>query len=405
METLKIAHIDLIPKLNGGHVAIANLVRALAKEGHEVQLIRNAPNNIEKKYEKVKGLNGINYSVHYLKRPRTSRELPENLTLAIKKILELEDKYRFDVIHAHTVGGIAVSLCRKEEIKSKFILSLHGNQLYRALTLLSDITRRSTTLLKEKYVSNLVRNLIGALVYTGFETLASKTAYMTTVPSKFDRTIMMNMHIFKEHDIAVMPNCLNDSFFNGSINQKDIIHNEESQVILYSGALSPLKGTHYLLEAMLHVVKELPSAKLIIAGDGFLKESVLKYQKKIGSDKIKHYGWVPHRDMNKFYSAANVLAHPSLYESCSLTIAEAMSFGVPVAAFNTSGIPEYFIQGKTGFLCDIGKTKDLATNIINILENKKLARDMAIKGRQFAEKTFSPGIIAREMESIYKYVT
>ena len=36
METLKIAHIDLIPKLNGGHVAIANLVRALAQYRKEI---------------------------------------------------------------------------------------------------------------------------------------------------------------------------------------------------------------------------------------------------------------------------------------------------------------------------------------------------------------------------------
>lgn len=402
-------HIDLIPKLNGGHVAIANLVKALAKRGHDVHLIRNASGIVEKNFEEINGSRGTRYLIHYLIGPRTIFDLPRTLRSALSKLIELDTRLHFDVIHAHTAAGFSVTLSNRKDLESKFVVTLHGNQLYRALMLISDVARFPKTLLKPNYMKNIVMTSLGALFYAGLETLASRKAVLTTVPSDFDKSLLLKMHLVNKEKIVVVPNCIDEVCSNPSSKHKEQKLGARAKVasepvILFSGPLTPLKGVHYLLEAMRYIVKDFPLTKLIIAGEGMLHERIVKYDKMLGNGRIICSGWVPHHEMGKLYSAADVLAHPSLYESCSLTVAEALSLGVPVVAFNTAAIPEFVVNGETGLLAELGNSRDLASKITTILTNRNLAKKISERGREFAEKTFSPRIVVQEMEAVYKLV-
>ena len=407
-ETLNIVHIDLIPKLNGGHVAIANLVKALANRGHEVHLIRNASSVVEKNFEEINGSDGTKYLIHYLIGPRTIFDLPRTFRSALSKLIELDTRLHFDIIHAHTAAGFSITLSNRKDLESKFVVTLHGNQLYRALMLISDVARFPKTLLKLNHMGNIVMSSLGALFYAGLETFASRKAVLTTVPSDFDKSLLLKMHLVNEEKIVVVPNCIevcsnpSSKYEEQKLGARTKVASEPA--ILFSGPLTPLKGVHYLLEAMRYIVKDLPLTKLIIAGEGMLHEQVVKYDKMLGNGRIICFGWVPHHEMGKLYSAADVLAHPSLYESCSLTVAEALSLGVPVVAFNTAAIPEFVVNGETGLLAELGNSRDLASKITTILTNRNLAKKISERGKEFAEKTFSPRIVAQEMEAVYKLV-
>ena len=92
-------------------------------------------------------------------------------------------------------------------------------------------------------MKDMIQNLLGALLYTGFESTASHSACLTTVPSNFDKSLMVNMKLISEENIIVMPNCLDYTYFNPKSNSHIKSHNNtEEKIILYSGALSPLKG-------------------------------------------------------------------------------------------------------------------------------------------------------------------
>jgi glycosyltransferase involved in cell wall biosynthesis len=399
-------HIDLIPKINGGHVAIANLVKALANRGHEVHLIRGASKAINRNLEEVDGPHETMYFVHYLNRSKTILDLPQSFRSAVNKLVELDNKLHFDIIHAHTAGGFSITLSKRNDLLSKFIVTLHGNQLFRAMTLMSDVARFPKTLLKPSYVGNIITNFLGAIFYTGLETIASRKAVLTTVPSRFDKLLLVNMHIVSEEKIVVVPNCIDESYtsIQSKPKAKSNLEIASDHVILFSGPLIPLKGVHYLLKAMHYIVAELPTTKLVLAGEGMLREQACNYGKLVTNKNIICRGWVPHREMKQLYSAADVLAHPSLYESCSLTIAEALSLGVPVVAFNTAAIPEFVVNGETGLLAELGNSKDLASKITTILKDRGLAKKFSEHGKEFAKKTFYPKIVAQKMEEVYKLI-
>jgi len=396
-------HIDLIPKLNGGHVAITNLVKALTKRGHEVHLIRSASGIESKKFEEVKGADGTKYLVHYLSAPRTIFGLLRSFRSAANKLIELDTKLHFEIIHAHTAGGFSVALSKRKDLECKSVVTLHGNQLYRALMLVSDFTRFPKILFKLNYIRDMVVSSLGALFYAGLETVASRKAFLTTVPSEFDKSLLLRMHLADAEKVVVIRNCI-DEAQSPSKSEVKLSMCPSEPLILFSGPLIPLKGVHYLLEAMRYVVKELPTTKLVLAGEGMLHEQVVKYKRLLGKNHIICLGWVPHHEIHKLYSKASVLAHPSLYESCSLTVAEALSLGIPVVAFNTAAIPEFVINGETGLLAEFGNSRDLARKITTVLKNRDLAKRMSEGGREFDERTFSPKIVAQEMEAAYRLV-
>ena len=63
------------------------------------------------------------------------------------------------------------------------------------------------------------------------------------------------------------------------------------------------------------------------------------------------------------YSAADVVVVPSIEDNQPQVGLEAMACGTPVIAFDTCGLPEYVIDGKTGWLCPVADSDALADKI------------------------------------------
>ncbi|MGV3771557.1 MAG: glycosyltransferase, partial [Verrucomicrobiales bacterium] len=69
------------------------------------------------------------------------------------------------------------------------------------------------------------------------------------------------------------------------------------------------------------------------------------------------------------YNAADLFVLPSLEDNLPNTVMEAMSCGVPVAAFAAGGIPEMVSHGKNGLLIEPGNVTGLAANLIQLISN------------------------------------
>jgi glycosyltransferase involved in cell wall biosynthesis len=102
------------------------------------------------------------------------------------------------------------------------------------------------------------------------------------------------------------------------------------------------------------------------------------------------------------YSAADLVCVPSIQESFGLIALEAMSCGVPVVAYRTSGLTDIIIDGATGFLADPFDKNDFAKKIIHILEDNKLQKKMSIESRLRAENFFDLKNIAISHLKIYE---
>lgn len=110
-------------------------------------------------------------------------------------------------------------------------------------------------------------------------------------------------------------------------------------------------------------------------------------------------GWIDDSDLEGLYSAAELLAFPSLAEGFGLPVLEAMRRGLPVVCSNTTSLPE--LVGDAALTFNPESTAEIAAAIERLLADKKLRRQLAAKGLERA-KLFSWERTAEGLIATYK---
>jgi N-acetyl-alpha-D-glucosaminyl L-malate synthase BshA len=147
------------------------------------------------------------------------------------------------------------------------------------------------------------------------------------------------------------------------------------------------------------VKNEMP-AKLILVGDGPEKASIDQLCRQLNlSHDVINLGKVA--DPKEILSVADLFILPSETESFGLSALEAMAMKVPVISTNSGGLPEVNIQGKTGYLSDVGNVDEMANNAIKLLSDEKLFKQFC--DNAFAQsKKFDIVNILPKYEKIYE---
>lgn len=169
------------------------------------------------------------------------------------------------------------------------------------------------------------------------------------------------------------------------IRQKWGLGNEP--LILYIGRISPHKGIHLLIQAFLEVQKEIPEAKLIIAG----KHTFAGYSRRlrsISNNSVIFAGYVPDADIPAYYAACDIYVTATLWEGFNLPLAEAEACGRPVIAYNMGPHPEVVSDGKTGLLTPTGNIPAMASAIQSLLTDTNTRQSMGRNAAVFAREKF-----------------
>ena len=126
-------------------------------------------------------------------------------------------------------------------------------------------------------------------------------------------------------------------------------------VILFVSNNFRMKGLGFLIKALASLKKEgYLSFKLLILGRD-RKEPYLRLAKKLGISEEVIFGGSTN-EIEKYYGAADLLAHPTFYDACSLTVLEALASGLPVVTTSSNGASGMITQGEEGWV--IGELKD-----------------------------------------------
>ena len=161
--------------------------------------------------------------------------------------------------------------------------------------------------------------------------------------------------------------------------------------IAYSGLLTPLKGVHYLLDAMSLIVKAFPEVMLYIIGDCVIDEHQ-NYKDTlfdlIEKNNLKNHvtftGW--RTDALDVVSLMDILVHPSLSEGFGRAVLEAMALGKAVVASKVGGLREIIKDGENGFLVEPQNAEHLAQKLCDLLKDRELIGKI---GRAARETVFS----------------
>lgn len=171
-----------------------------------------------------------------------------------------------------------------------------------------------------------------------------------------------------------MNETMRGSFYSG---QWELEKCERHRIFLGQGDY-PLKGFHFVLEAMPDLLQRYPDAMLYVAGNNIIKHQTMKDRIKLSSygkylisligqyhleEKVILLGKLSEEEMKQQFLKANVFVCPSVLENSPNTLGEAMLLGVPSAASAAGGIPDMITDGKEGLLFEPGDVKGLAAAV------------------------------------------
>lgn len=148
-------------------------------------------------------------------------------------------------------------------------------------------------------------------------------------------------------------------------------------------------GLRSLIEAFAIVAAHHPDPRLIVVGEGPLRDRISKWlRRKDISDRVDLLGAVNHDDLPPLMDSFDILVNPSLSESFGVVILEASACGLPVVATRVGGTSETVVDGVTGYLVSPGDSAAIASAITELLADPGRRVAMGRAGRRFVEDTY-----------------
>jgi glycosyltransferase involved in cell wall biosynthesis len=179
----------------------------------------------------------------------------------------------------------------------------------------------------------------------------------------------------------------------------------DAAVICKVARLFHLKGHEFLLRAMKRIVEAVPSARLVLVGDGILKGRLEETAGEMGiRDRVIFAGLVAPDEIRGYVGMSDVVAHCSLREGLARVLPQSMLCGVPVVSYDIDGAREAVIDGETGFLVPPESVDELADAIIRLLTDRALAARMADAGRRRCLEMFDGEKMVNQIAALYERI-
>jgi glycosyltransferase involved in cell wall biosynthesis len=176
---------------------------------------------------------------------------------------------------------------------------------------------------------------------------------------------------------------------------------EDGNLILFFGRIWKYKGLEYLIKAEPLITKEVPDAKIIVAGTG---ENFKNYEKMmVNRDNfIVHNRYIPYKEGAELFQRCSLVALPYIDASQSGVIPTAYGFKRPVVVTNVGSIPEIVDNGITGFIVPPKNPEALAEAIVKLLKDEKLRKQMGENAYKKLKTDLSWDNIAEKTIEVYE---
>jgi glycosyltransferase involved in cell wall biosynthesis len=185
----------------------------------------------------------------------------------------------------------------------------------------------------------------------------------------------------------------------------------ERPTVGYLARMCPEKGLHVLVEAFLRVAKEIPDARLGVAGavTGLDVPYVDEQKRKLAqaglADRVDFLPNVTLEEKRAFLSTLSLLSVPATYEeSFGLYVLEALASGVPVVETTRGGLPEVVEATQGGVLVPPDDPAALADAIAGLLRDEPRRLRFAAEGRDNVRARFNASRMAAQVAEVFAKV-
>ncbi len=302
---------------------------------------------------------------------------PSSLARGVWRLRQLINAFKPDVINSHLIhANILARLVRVVTPLPRLISSAHNNNEGSHLRFLA---YRFTD-----HLADISTNVSDAAVAAFLEKKAVKPGRMITIHNGIDTEIFK----FDPEGRSTVRRQLGVS--------------DSQAVVLAVGRLSEAKDYPTLLRSFATVNCPESQPVLIIAGEGPLKECLVRFSDALGISERVHFLGIRH-DVSALMSACDVFALSSAWEGFGLVVAEAMACERVVVATDCGGVSE--VVGSEGWLVPPGNSGKFTLALESALSISKHQREkQGSNARARVEKYYSLDAAAQKWLQIYRQV-
>src|SRR5437763_6944715 len=157
-----------------------------------------------------------------------------------------------------------------------------------------------------------------------------------------------------------------------------------------------------VLRAFALIQRTHPEARLIIAGDGTERASLMRLTRELRLGNAEFVGRVVPDRMPALYRAADVYLNAPDIDNMPGSILEAFASGLPVVTTDAGGIPYIVRHGETGLLVPRGNHEGIAAAAIRLLQDASLSKRLVGSAREECRRRYTPEPVLREWVRVYR---
>lgn len=321
------------------------------------------------------------------------KTLPENVKIFklgdneiafwVKLFFHIHELSKYDLIHVIAPISFLQTFLISKLWRTPIIFTTHGPSLFQEFRAFS----------MPWFYINLLEDVSQKLMMS----IAKRTI---TISREVQRRVLNRYNVSSE----VVYHGVDQQHFRFDSNRRSTLRKvlgiKDEYLILFVGPLWRHKDILTLIEAIPKVLGNNRKVKFLIIGRGpDYKKMIQKINDLNINNCVITLEYV--KDVAQYYSAADIFVMPSIKEEFGLVYLEAMACGLPVIAVNGHVVPE--IVGDAGLLFEPRNSDDLASKIIELMNNKELYKKLKRKGLERA-KRFTWEKAAKRYHEIYKEV-
>ena len=239
--------------------------------------------------------------------------------------------------------------------------------------------------------------------YVWLEKMAAYFADMHVSVGEMHRTIAIEERICAPEKIVTVLNGVDLSPFDRidrAAARAQFGFGPDDLILGSAGRLATQKGFTYMLSAMPEILSKHPETTLAICGTGELEEDLKRQARELRIEKrVTFLGFRP--DAREFMVACDVFVHPSLWEGLSISLMEAMGSATPIAASRIPGNIEMIRHWENGLLMAPRDPKDIAANVMKLLDDAAWARSLGRQAASDARDFFTLDRMVAENLAVY----
>jgi len=209
----------------------------------------------------------------------------------------------------------------------------------------------------------------------------------------------------KNKNIVAIPTGVEEKQFESpdrkSVRKKYDIKDDEILLFVMT-RLTAEKNMEFLVDATLGALRNNANTKLMICGEGNLKDILEKKVVNAGlTDKVIFVGIVGDDEKKDYYAAGDIFVYASKSETQGMVLTEAMYSGLPIVAVRATGVCDIVEDRKTGFLVS-ENIKEFGDAVQKLIDDENLRKNFGEAAKRIAREKYTSSVCAEKMIKVYE---